>query len=86
LRDLIEGGETLSVEFKGDWSGNRQTGDNPGLSDKDLTEALVAMANTNSGVFSPVRGVFARREVNRGWSAAEPPARCPPTSARTPQV
>ena len=49
LRELIQGGETLSVEFKGDWSGNKQSPNNPGLPDKDLTEALVALANTEGG-------------------------------------
>ncbi|MBO4620004.1 MAG: putative DNA binding domain-containing protein [Victivallales bacterium] len=49
LRELVQGGETLTVEFKGDWSGNKQTPNNPGLPDKDLTEALVALANTEGG-------------------------------------
>lgn len=49
LRELIQGGETLAVEFKGDWSGNKQAPNNPGLPDKDLTEALVALANTEGG-------------------------------------
>ena len=49
LRELIQGGETLSVEFKGDWSRNKQSPNNPGLPDKDLTEALVALANTEGG-------------------------------------
>lgn len=49
LRELIQGGETLAVEFKGDWSGNKQSPNNPGLPDKDLTEALVALANTEGG-------------------------------------
>ena len=49
LRELVQGGETLTVEFKGDWSGSKQSQNNPGLSDKDLTEALVALANTEGG-------------------------------------
>ena len=49
LRELVQGGETLTVEFKGDWSGNRQSPSNSGLSDKDLTEALVALTNTEGG-------------------------------------
>ena len=49
LRELIQGGETLSVEFKGDWCGNKQLPNNSGLPDKDLTEALVALANTEGG-------------------------------------
>ena len=49
LRELIQGGETLTVEFKGDWSGNKMAPSNPGLSDKDLTEALIALANTEGG-------------------------------------
>ena len=49
LLELIQGGETLTVEFKGDWSGNKMAPNNPGLSDKDLTEALIALANTEGG-------------------------------------
>ena len=49
LRELIQGGENLTVEFKGDWSGNKMAPSNPGLSDKDLTEALIALANTEGG-------------------------------------
>ena len=48
LRELIQGSETLTVEFKGDWSGNKLSPNNPGLPDKDLTEALVALGKSTS--------------------------------------
>ena len=47
LKNLIQQGETLSVEFKGDWEG-RQRSPN-GLSDKDLVAAVVSLANTKGG-------------------------------------
>ena len=47
LKNLIQQGETLSVEFKGDWEG-RQCSPN-GLSDKDLVAAVVSLANTKGG-------------------------------------
>lgn len=41
LKKLIVGGETLTVEFKSD---------RKGLPDRDLVEAVVALANTEGGV------------------------------------
>lgn len=41
LKKLIAGGETLTVEFKSD---------RKGLPDRDLVEAVVALANTEGGV------------------------------------
>ena len=48
LRELIQGGVTLTAEFKGIGAatGSLQT---PGLSDKEMTVALVALANTEGG-------------------------------------
>ncbi|MBR4662586.1 MAG: putative DNA binding domain-containing protein [Lentisphaeria bacterium] len=47
LKTLIQGGETLSVEFKGDWEGSRRSPN--GLPDKDLVTAVVSLANTKGG-------------------------------------
>mgnify|MGYP003309106872 CR=1 FL=1 len=47
METLIQRGETLTVEFKGDWEGHNH-GLN-GLPDRDLVAAVVALANTKGG-------------------------------------
>ncbi len=47
LTQLIANGETLTVEFKSDsaWLSDKHS-----LSDKDLLEAVVCLANTSGGI------------------------------------
>jgi len=47
IADLIQDGENLSIEFKGDWDG-RNRGDR-GLPDKELLAAVISLANTQGG-------------------------------------